>query len=142
MEPTSSGEENTGTTYTWSSVGPTSDGAMGVDITAPGAAITCVPNWCLQRNQLMNGTSMSSPNATGCVALLLSAAKAEGINLTPARLKRALGNTAQKMPGLSSLQQGFGMVDVEAAWEYIKTYKDDPYEDVSAHLSFSNSARF
>ena len=136
MESKAFGEENNGTTYTWSSVGPTADGALGVDITAPGAAITCVPNWCLQRNQLMNGTSMSSPNATGCIALLLSAAKAEGIKLTPARLKRALVNTAKTMPGLSSLQQGFGMLNVDAAWDYIKTHKDDPYEDVSANRTF------
>jgi len=135
-------EENIGTTYTWSSVGPTADGAMGVDITAPGAAITCVPNWCLQRNQLMNGTSMSSPNLTGCIALLLSAAKAEGIKMTPARLKRALMNSAQTMPGLSCLQQGWGMVDVESAWEYIKTFKDDPHEDVSVYGSGNSFAFF
>jgi len=41
------------------------------------------------------------------------------------------------MPGLSSLQQGFGMLNVDAAWDYIKTHKDDPYEDVSANRSFS-----
>lgn len=134
MEPDLKDESNPGTTYTWSSVGPTADGAQGVDITAPGAAITCVPNWCLQRNQLMNGTSMSSPNATGCIALLLSAAKAEGIKMTPVRLKRALQNTATKMSGLSPLQQGHGMVNVDAAWEYIKSNKDDIYEDVSTHL--------
>ena len=135
-------EDNIGTTYTWSSVGPTADGAMGVDITAPGAAITCVPNWCLQRNQLMNGTSMSSPNATGCVALLLSAAKAEGIDITPTRLKRALMNSAQKLPGLTSLQQGVGMLDVEAAWEYIKSMKNDPYEDVSILFSYCASPQY
>ncbi len=125
-----------GTTYTWSSVGPTPDGANGVDITAPGAAITCVPNWCLQRNQLMNGTSMSSPNAAGCIALLLSAAKANGIKMTPMRLKRALQNSAMTMPHLNCLQQGFGMIDVEGAWEYIQKCKDDPHEDVSTPVSF------
>ncbi len=130
-------ETHSGSTYTWSSTGPAPDGDNGVDLIAPGGAISPVPNWCLAKNQLMNGTSMSSPNCCGCIALLLSACIQSGIPYTSARIKKAIFNTAKMMPGLSSLQQGHGMVQVDAAWDRIVAFKDDPSEDVTFKASLN-----
>jgi tripeptidyl-peptidase II len=131
-------EVHRGTTFTWSSVGPTADGALGVDVTAPGAAITSVSHWCLQKSMLMNGTSMSSPHATGCVALLVSACKALGMPVNPTRIKRAIMNTAKPLSHLSQLQQGSGMIQVDKALEYLVQFKDDPTEDVHFAVTISD----
>ncbi|KAI2498284.1 tripeptidyl peptidase II [Fragilaria crotonensis] len=129
-----------GTTFTWSSVGPTHDGDNGVNLTAPGGAITSVPNCCLQKSQLMNGTSMSSPHATGCIALLLSACKAQGISYTPSRIQKALENTAHLMDSLSPLQQGCGMIQVEKAWEYLQSNIECETEDLHFDIYLENKA--
>ena len=86
--------------YTWSSRGPTQDGAQGVSVSAPGVAITAVPTATLQNNQLMNGTSMASPSAAGSVAVALSSINADKLTeWSPASLKRAFMNSARSVQG-------------------------------------------
>ena len=94
--------------------GPTADGGHGVAVCAPGGAIAPVPQWSQQSRQLMNGTSMSSPNACGGVALLVSALKATGGRVTPARVRRALENTAKKLSDKpeDTLAYGAGLMQV------------------------------
>ncbi|KAJ3371623.1 tripeptidyl-peptidase II Tpp2 [Kappamyces sp. JEL0680] len=91
LEPTPQGP------YTWSSRSPCPDGELGIDIYAPGAAVTSVPRYELSKSRLMNGTSMASPNACGCICLLLSALKAQNLSWTPYEVKRALQTTGKSI---------------------------------------------
>jgi tripeptidyl-peptidase II len=113
-----------GMPYTWTSRGPTLDGARGVDLFAPGGAIAPVPTYNLQPSRRMNGTSMASPNACGNIALLLSAMKAREQEYTPALVRRALQNTARRLPDVDEFAQGPGLVQVQAAHEWLTA--DEP----------------
>jgi tripeptidyl-peptidase-2 len=128
-------------TYTWSSMGPCVDGDIGVSIVAPGGAVTSVPNWTLKKKQLMNGTSMSSPNAAGCIALVLSAAKANGLTISPTRIRRAVERSALQLPGVELLGQGNGLIQVTDAWEYLKSLESNASADLPITVRV-NSERF
>ncbi len=58
------------------------------------------------------GTSMSAPNACGGIALVISGLKARGIFYSPVSIRRAIELTAAPTPGLSSLDQGYGLLQV------------------------------
>jgi tripeptidyl-peptidase-2 len=60
----------------------------------------------------MNGTSMSSPNVAGCVALLLSGLKAQNIPFSPYSIRRSLENTALKIANYDPLTHGHGLIQV------------------------------
>ncbi|KAI8818578.1 subtilase family-domain-containing protein [Fimicolochytrium jonesii] len=103
--------------FTWSSRAPTTDGAVGTTIYSPGAAITSVPQYTTARSQLMNGSSMASPNCCGCLALLVGGLKAEGIPYTPYRITAAIQNGGKDINDPS----GVKFFQVEDAWEHLTT---------------------
>ncbi|MCA9222940.1 MAG: S8 family serine peptidase, partial [Planctomycetales bacterium] len=103
--------------YTFTSLGPTWDGDLGVDLFAPGGAVAAVPRWTEQRSMQMSGTSMASPNACGAVALLISGLKQQARPWSPYALRRAMQNTARPVSAAGPFAQGAGLVQVDRAFD-------------------------
>ncbi|MFD5447434.1 S8 family serine peptidase [Streptomyces sp. NPDC127100] len=116
----------------FSSRGPREDGGFTPTLTAPGAAVNAIQTWLpgapvpeagydLPAGYgMLQGTSMASPQAAGAAALLLSAAKREGIDLTPAKLRTALTSTADHIKGAQAYEEGAGLVNVPDAWRAVE----------------------
>jgi tripeptidyl-peptidase-2 len=129
------------TPYTWTSRGPCQDGSLGVAICAPGSAITCLPNWTLTGAQLYNGTSMASPNACGCLALVLSGLRAQSISWSAASVRRAACASALALPTADPFAVGTGMIQVDACYEYLLANSALPYADVTFATSVVDRGR-
>jgi len=113
--------------YTWTSRGPTPDGDLGVSVTSCGAAITCVPQWTLSKNQRMNGTSMSSPHACGGIALVMSGLKQRGLEWNPHWMKQALTSTASQVNKDEPFSTGHGLVQVDSCFDWLMNHSIRPY---------------
>lgn len=116
-------EGSAATTFGFSSRGPTKSGHLGVAILGPGAAFAPVAFDSLNRSQMMNGTSMSSPSVAGVGALLVSGAKQAGLKTSPARIKAALMNTARLLDDVEPWAQGPGLAQVGPAFEHLRTFQ-------------------
>jgi hypothetical protein len=122
----------------FSSRGPREDGGFTPTLSAPGAAINTTQTWLPGSPvaeagytlpagySMLQGTSMASPQATGASALLLSAAKRQGIDLTPATLRTALTSTADHIKDVQAYEEGAGLINVVDAWKSIR-------DDATAH---------
>ncbi len=116
----------------FSSRGPREDGGFTPTITAPGASVNTTPTWepgapvkeagydLPPGYGMLQGTSMASPQATGAMALLISAAKQKHMKLAPADLRTALTSTAKKIKGFQAYEQGSGLIDIVEAWESLR----------------------
>lgn len=127
--------------YTWTSRDPCIDGGQGVTICAPGAAIASVPEFTLNKQMLMNGTSMASPHAAGAIALLISGLLKNGITYSPFSIKRALWNTATKLSYVDFFAQGNGLLNVEKAFEHLVQQKDAA-ENIVQYVFLSRYIRY
>jgi subtilisin family serine protease len=118
--------------HPFSSRGPTEAGGFKPNISAPGSAISTVPQWLKQPDlaeagytlpigyAMFNGTSMASPQAAGAAAVLLSGSFAKEIPVTPKRLRDAMYSSAKQFTGESVAGQGTGQVNVPGAWTLLQ----------------------
>ena len=116
------------TSYSFSSRGPTPDGYLPT-LCAPGGAIAPVPRHTLQGKAQYHGTSMSSPNACGVAACVLSALRQAGIEINPIELRRALENSATPVPTADPFAQGAGLINGPAAVAYATEHHGKPVRD-------------
>jgi subtilisin family serine protease len=117
--------------HAFSSRGPREDGGMKPNVAAPGAAISTTPMWqpgipvaeagydLPPGLQMLQGTSMASPETTGVAALLLSAAEATGRTLSPPDLRAALYTSANPIKDVPTYGQGNGLIDTNGAWKLL-----------------------
>uniref|UniRef100_A0A7S3WM75 tripeptidyl-peptidase II n=1 Tax=Emiliania huxleyi TaxID=2903 RepID=A0A7S3WM75_EMIHU len=122
-----------GASYSFSSRGPTPDGFM-PSLCAPGGAIAPVPRHALQGKAQYHGTSMSSPNACGVAACVLSALKQAGLSVGPIELRRALENSARPIES-EPFAQGAGLINAPAALAYALEHHGKPAQDLPFALS-------
>ncbi|MFK4099315.1 S8 family peptidase [Streptomyces sp. NPDC019531] len=102
----------------FSSRGPTADGTLKPDITAPGVDIVAaraakgyMGDPAADGYVSMSGTSMATPHVAGAAAILVQ----EHPDWTGAQIKAALTASTKPTPGASSYAQGAGRVDLAKA---------------------------
>jgi serine protease AprX len=104
----------------FSSVGDSLNTRLKPTLVAPGADMMVYGWQPGQGNpkQLVNGTSFASPYVSGVVSLLFQ----KNPNLTPARVREALIQTAVKLPGVPKAFQGAGEIQPEAALALVEKW--------------------
>ena len=140
MLPPKSEADVGSTSYSFSSRGPTPDGQMPT-LCAPGGAIAPVPRHTLQGKAQYHGTSMSSPNACGVAAVVLSALRQQGIGpVGPIELRRALETSATQVDISDPFAQGAGLINAPAAVAYAAAHHGKPGQDVEFAVTVPSRA--
>ncbi|MBK8945059.1 MAG: S8 family serine peptidase [Ignavibacteriae bacterium] len=95
------------------------------DVVAPGACVSTVPNF--SGGDRFWGTSMASPYSAGVMSVLLGAANVEypDVKIPSRFLYKVLKESATKMEGYDFIDQGNGLINIEAAYNLLKKYIDN-----------------
>lgn len=69
---------------------------------------------------ICGGTSCATPVATGAAALLVGAARREGLPVTGSAIHRALRDSARPLARFPVYKQGRGLIQIDAAWQRLQ----------------------
>ncbi len=122
----------------FSSVGPQTNGGWKPTISAPGSALSSLPVWA-GGHENYRGTSMSAPQVSGGLALLMSAAVQSHLPTERALMTRAVYAGAKVIPGLAWIQQGHGLMNVPASLEVLKRLKGEIAVDYALSINSPTS---
>lgn len=129
------------TIWPFSAVGPRADGSAGVDLTAPGSAMSAAPFWLEAPGYAQSeGTSMAAPHVAGLAAVLWQAAGDAGMEISAGSVRDALLAGARSLDGYSFVEQGYGSVDGTAAWAWLTSPGRTPPVRVSTSAGIYSRA--
>ena len=106
------------TLWYFSSVGPYAGGVAPVVVAPASAAVTDV-QW-RGSYALEEGTSIAAPYVAGGMALLIQAARQEGISVSPDLLRLAVARGADPLPDFSPSEAGYGALNLMQSWTVLK----------------------
>ncbi|MBE0592888.1 MAG: S8 family serine peptidase, partial [Gemmatimonadales bacterium] len=110
------------------------------DACAPGVAYSNVPAW-RTGEEVSGGTSMAAPQVAGAAALLQSGLRQLGSTARAIDLKRSLVNTARPLGGTTILDEGLGVIDVPAAFQWLRASHQTGVYEILALPSGGNQSR-
>jgi len=109
-------------------------------LVAPGVSIKSL-NYATSGYTIKSGTSMATPHVSGTVAVLLQAARNDGLLLSPAQVKSILGNTSVDLgtAGKDNIY-GAGRIDVfKAITEQVISTINGTVEDKTTKTGIANA---
>ncbi len=79
---------------------------------------------------ICGGTSCATPVASGAAALLVGAAKREGLPVSGSAIHRALRDSARPLDRFPIYKQGRGLLQIDAAWQRLRQLAQETPETI------------